>query len=174
MSRPMGWYSRVTQGATGNYDLEKEDLIRQGSGGWWSGYFGSFEIETGGTHTVDGGLIIGQYAEDVENGLAGGMEPALEGDTLTEQPDRRRRGHGLFQQSGGTHTVNGELVLGNQSSGDGIICLGTGSLMVSGTTVVGAGGLASWSRRRNLFDQRDGCRPEQRNEPGQLTKPAAA
>ncbi|MBI5234907.1 MAG: PEP-CTERM sorting domain-containing protein, partial [Deltaproteobacteria bacterium] len=50
-------------------------------------------------------------------------------------------GTGLFANSGGTHNVTGDMILGNQATGLGTYNLsGTGSVAVSGNTIVGMDG----------------------------------
>ncbi|MBK7327196.1 MAG: hypothetical protein IPI89_14250 [Propionivibrio sp.] len=65
----------------------------------------------------------------------------LSGGTLNDSAIIGDAGIGVMNTSGGTHNVNGTLILGNQASGNGTYNLSsTGQVVVSGSTTVGGQG----------------------------------
>lgn len=97
---------------------------------------GTFDQE-GGTHTT-GSLVLGQNA-----GSSGTYY--FTGGTLNDDAIVGDAGIGVFNNSGGTHNVTGDLILGNQATGDGTYNLsGTGSLNVTGTEFIGAAGTGTF------------------------------
>ena len=56
-------------------------------------------------------------------------------------------GTATFNQTGGTHNVTGDLILGNQATGNGTYNLsGTGNVAVTGSTIVGSGGIGTFNQ----------------------------
>ncbi|MBK9469952.1 MAG: hypothetical protein IPO20_19175 [Gammaproteobacteria bacterium] len=117
---------------TGTYTLDDGTLTVAATTHVGSDGVGTFN-QNGGTHTADR-LLLGENAGG--NGtynLTGGIlnDDAIVGDA----------GVGVVNTSGGTHNVTGDLILGNQVTGDGTYNVsGTGEVVVTGTTRVGREG----------------------------------
>jgi hypothetical protein len=100
-------------------------------------------VQTGGTHTVQAGLggvfVLGQGtgAAGTYNLSGGDLSVSIEsGGEIVGYV-----GRGTFDQTGGTHTVSGSIILGDFSPGLGTYSLsGNGSLSVSAYEEIGGGG----------------------------------
>lgn len=93
------------------------------------GGLGSF-TQSGGTHTTDKLIVGAQVGSDGTYNLLGGTlkDDAIVGDA----------GVGMFNNSGGLHDVTGNLIVGNQATGQGTYNLSlTGELKVSNSITVG-------------------------------------
>jgi len=129
-----GWLDLARQkGATGTYELSNGTLHVTGGETVGSQGIGTF-TQTGGTHTVDGLMTLGRFAEDTGNNIGKGVGTYnLQGGTLNDSLIVGDAGIGTFNNSGGTHNVTGDLTLGSQATGDGTYNLsGTGKLSVTG------------------------------------------
>ena len=127
-----------TAGSTGQYELSETGAL----------HVGLFEIvgdegqgsvtQTGGTHTA-GGLIVAQQADS-----SGSFE--LSGGSLeTSVETIGWFGTAEFHQTGGTHVVDGLLMLGAEADSDGRYEMSGGSLEAD-SVVVGDGGLGVFSQ----------------------------
>jgi len=99
---------------TGTYNLSAGNLNTGSTivGAWGTGTFNQGLTGDGGTHTVAGTLEVGSHGSGTYNLIAGNLAT---GSTIVGN-----QGTGTFNQSGGTHTVSGELILGYwDSSGSG-------------------------------------------------------
>jgi len=122
-------------GAKGTYALQGDAGLQAGE--LHVGAFGT------GTFTQDGAATQNQVGSLVLGYNAGGAgDYQLVAGTLVSDWNRvGMEGRGVFTQTGGSHTVNNDLVLGNESTGHGTYDLSaTGSLAVTGLISVGAQG----------------------------------
>jgi len=147
-------------GSTGNYNLQGGEL-KVGfdlAGNPTDGYtfvgmngLGTFN-QYGGTHTISGGLTLGQ-----ENGSEGfyflntgtSGEPNNGSLSVGDHEHIGLAGKGTFTQGAGTHTIGGDLVLGNDKTGEGTFNLSGGTVSVASSVYVGWDGLG-------LFNQSGG------------------
>jgi len=124
----------------GNYDLQSGGLsvgMDEFIGNEGAGSF----VQSGGTHTVSGSLILARSWEGIGSyELTSGVLSA--GSEIVGQ-----EGVGTFVQSGGTHTVTNNLYVGqNQSAGGSHFALSAGSLDVGLNTFVGYNCQASFNQ----------------------------
>ena len=112
-------------GGSGTYDLSGTGSLSAVSefiGNYGTGTF----TQSGGTHTVSNQLSLG-YNSDV-NGTGSGTYDLSGGSLSANYEYIGRKGTGSFTQSGGTHTVTNDLILGNSSGSSGSYDLTSGSL----------------------------------------------
>jgi autotransporter-associated beta strand protein len=132
--------SGSVQAAAGNIAGGAYSLGGNGLLSWSSLYIGnsgsgSF-VQTGGTHTLSSGLILG-------NNLADSGTYNLQGGLLfTPSEVIGYSGSGSFTQVGGTHTVTGSLVLGQNAGAAGTYNLNGGLLILGGSLSQGSGAAA--------------------------------
>ncbi len=156
-------------GANGTYTLNDGTLTVHAEeiiGAFGDSTLGTFYHE-GGTHSVTVGtggndyFIIGNWW-----GTTGAYN--LSGDTsvLTVTGDEYVgcAGYGMFNQSGGTHNIDGNLIIGEISdpdpdtgtlAGSGTVNLYGGSLDVTGTVTVGLGGTGYFYQSGGTHDIAD-------------------
>ena len=126
-------------GSDGRYNLSSTNVLALNTGRTIVGDagFGQF-TQSAGTHTT-GQLIVGAQAgsQGVYNLLGGTLnDDAIVGDA----------GSGSMFVSAGTHNVTGNLILGNQASGNGSYHLSlSGQTVVSNNTIVGNFGTGNLS-----------------------------
>jgi hypothetical protein len=112
---------------------------------------GSF-TQTGGTHTVNGDLVLGGY-RSFDFGVFGNGTYILSGtgSLMANSEFIGYSGIGVFTQTGGTHTVNGDLILGGYRSfdfgvfGDGTYNLSAGNL-TAGYEIIGDFGTGTFTQ----------------------------
>lgn len=138
-------------GSRGSYDLQGGELrVGFDADGNPSGAYtfvgmndiGTFS-QTGGTHTISGGLNMGQ--ESGSNGTynfnTGTSGEPNDGVLMVGGHEHiGLDGSGTFTQAAGTHAVGGDLVLANGVSGYGEFNLNGGDLSVAGNAYIGMNG----------------------------------
>jgi len=138
-------------GSRGSYDLQGGELrVGFDADGNPSGAYtfvgmngiGTFS-QTGGTHTISGGLNMGQ--ESGSNGTynfnTGTSGEPIDGVLMVGGHEHiGLDGSGTFTQAAGTHAVGGDLVLANGVSGYGEFNLNGGDLSVAGNAYIGMSG----------------------------------
>ena len=161
----VGFYS----GADGStYTLSGGSVT---TGGTYIGYtngVGTF-TQSGGTHTVNGNLLLGGASSgSYGNGIGAynlsepdASNPAIltVGGNELIGSNGYSVGQGTFNQSGGTHTVSGNLVLGDQYytyagvtyPNIGAYTLSGGSLTVYGDTTVGNYGTGTFTQSGGTY-----------------------
>jgi len=99
-------------------------------------------VQSGGTHTVGGSLVVG--------GAAGssGMYRLIGGNLVTGRTVIGAAGSGTFDQTGGAHVINNDLVLGNAPGSSGIYNLSSGASLSVAQTERSAPSLTPRSTRR--------------------------
>ncbi|HOI73736.1 MAG TPA: hypothetical protein PLO63_06255 [Syntrophales bacterium] len=110
--------------------------------GEWGGkgYFN----QSGGSVTVNTLTLARQIAN---GGIRSYGRYELSGGELkTSQTNIGMSGDGVFVQTGGTHSITGDLNLGSQSTGSGTYELSGGSLVVGGSERVGYSGSGSFTQ----------------------------
>jgi hypothetical protein len=109
--------------------------------------FGTFN-HSGGTNSV-GNLYLGYYTNGAGVSPASGIYNMSNGATLAVAGNENvgLSGNGLFNQTGGTHTIGGEFYLGTNPTGNGTFVLSGGILSVTnGSTAVGYSGVGSFTQ----------------------------
>lgn len=144
-------------GSKGSYDLQG-GVLRVGydtdnnptSGSTFVGMngIGTF-TQTGGTHTISGGLTLGQEAGSegtysLNAGTSG--EPNNGILSLGQHEHIGFAGKGTFTQNAGTHTIGRDLVLGNDPTGSGTFNLNGGILSVASNTYVAWNGTGKFNQ----------------------------
>jgi autotransporter-associated beta strand protein len=100
------------------------------------GYYGTGSfIQSGGTHNVSGGLVVGGLTN-----LSGGTYSLQGGKLSTDAETIGNLGTGSFTQSGGTNTDSGSFNLGYGTQSSGTYSLSSGALTLSGNLNVGNSG----------------------------------
>jgi hypothetical protein len=147
-------------GSTGSYNLQGGEL-KVGfdpAGNPTEAYtfvgmngIGTF-TQTGGTHTISGGLTLGQEAGgqgiyNLNTGTSG--EPNNGSLSVGNHEHIGFAGKGTFTQGAGIHTIAGDLVLGNDATGEGTFNLNGGTVSVASSVYVGWDG-------SGLFNQSGG------------------
>ncbi|HUB24233.1 MAG TPA: PEP-CTERM sorting domain-containing protein [Tepidisphaeraceae bacterium] len=138
-------------GALGIYQLSNgnvtvgQELIVGNSG---TGIF----VQTGGTTSLTSGstaaLIIGNSSTaDGSYTLSGGIVSAVAIDYYGNSEYVGDNGIGIFNQTGGTHTLAGPLQIGYAAGSTGTYSLsGTGSLVAAGNEIVGNSGIGIFNQ----------------------------
>jgi fibronectin-binding autotransporter adhesin len=153
-------------GARGNgtYDLQSGNLT-VGSFSQEGVSLQSYGITVGnsgnGTFTQTGGTV--KISADLNLGQMGGTNGTYNFNTgISGQPNSGSlavgrhehvgfSGTAIFTQGGGIHTVGGDLVLGNESTGNGTFNLNGGNVDVAGIAYVGMGGTGQFSQTGGTF-----------------------
>lgn len=151
--------------SSGIYDLQGGTLNTKGTtvAQFGLGTFNQNDLHGTSQHTVSGNLVVGagpgliakgsdQIREGIYN-LSGNVSSSVlkvSGDTIIGAGNNTFAGEpggkGTFNQSGGSHTVTGNLIIGQGSysdasaGGTGIYNLSGGSLQVDLSTIVGGSG----------------------------------
>ncbi len=109
------------------------------------GETGTF-TQSGGTHRISGGLTLGQEGYSAgKYYLNTAAKGSNDGELLVGGHEHiGMSGAGEFHQGAGTHTVGGDLVLGNNADGFGDFYLDSGSLSVGGITYLGMNGAGTF------------------------------
>ena len=134
----VGKSAETYAGAEGEYELGGTgELIVHGNSHF--GYYGKGDfVQNGGSHVVDGNLILGGFATGVGTyDMTGGTVSAL-------AVFVGHRGSGEFTGSGGTKTVRSNLYVGYSPDSDGTYSCG-GSLDVQSSVYVGYDGSGTFS-----------------------------
>ncbi|MEO8304100.1 MAG: choice-of-anchor D domain-containing protein [Betaproteobacteria bacterium] len=155
----------ITQGAntyfysSGTYDLQSGQLNTTGT---TVGLFGQGTFnQSGGDHNVTGNLVVGSapgLTEPNSGQVRQGVYNLTDGNVTVSGLTLVGAGNGVgldpgflgepgamgtFTQSGGTHTVGGDLIIGqagSQGGGTGLYQMSGGALTVNGQLTVGDGG----------------------------------
>jgi fibronectin-binding autotransporter adhesin len=139
-------------GGNGTYNLSGGTVQVQGNLGIGGDTSSGLIDQTGGTVTVGGTIFMNG------NGNANSAKYKLSGDpntvSLTVTGNTIVGANGLagsvFEQSGGTHTIGGDLNIGRSSGGHGTYTYNGGTLSVSGLTVVGDFGTGTFNQNADL------------------------
>ncbi len=137
-------YLGNNSGARGSYNLSAGLLDPADE---YVGYSGTASItQSGGTNTVTGDLYLGLVSTG--NGTYN-LSDSGSGSSFSVGGSEYIGfdGSGAFTQSGGTHTVSGDLNLGYNSGASGTYSLsGTGSLSVAGSEYIGYAGTGAFTQ----------------------------
>src|SRR5579872_1957564 len=104
------------------------------------GGLGQF-TQNGGTNTISGQLTLGSQKG---SGTTGGLLSVDNTYTLSGGDLSAANlvvgdgGHGTFNQNGGTNTISGQLILGNQGGGGGVYNLSGPAVLEAGTEIFGS------------------------------------
>jgi hypothetical protein len=137
-------------GSSGTYRLGGTGILKSGIGMWVTSVgdkgTGTF-IQTGGTHSVSWvmrlGVSVGSGAYELSgNGI---LNVGSSADSSSEE-DIGFSGSGEFTQTGGTHTVNGELALGYNKNSTGTYDLSSGDLIVMSHEDIGLSGTGTFTQ----------------------------
>jgi len=128
-------------GNSGTYNLNGGQLsaVNEIVGYGGTGFFN----QNGGTNTISGQLTLGSQAG---SGSTGGLLSVDNTYTLSDGNLSAANmvvgdgGHGTFNQNGGTNTISGQLILGNQGGGGGVYNLRGTAALEAGTEIFGSGG----------------------------------
>ena len=146
-----GLFIADSAGSFGIYSLHYDGLLSVGGFGTTVGSSGEgYFYQGGGTHTTPFlrlGWNPGSYGEYGFNNLVGDDDNGIlnvNGDLLIGD-----MGTGRFNQSDGTNTVTGNLILANSPGGKGNYYLYGGKLAVSGDENIGVGGYGEFYQAFN-------------------------
>jgi outer membrane autotransporter protein len=120
----------------GTYELRDGNLFEGNNASIGVSGRGTF-TQSGGSHSVAVDLILGDNSGSQGTYNLSGGSLLLAATFAPSTAYVGNSGTGIFNQSGGTNTVTGDLILGNSSRGIGIYNLGGGSLLITGP--VGSG-----------------------------------